>query len=112
MKRRCYPTAVWNSKRKIEAFIQMMDESVRLLIFQQQLEKEAPSHGPFVGLSVNETIKSCIVNGIPKKADKMKSDWKVPDKRSIGYFCKTTALIKVLQILVSEDTIFGGDARF
>ena len=58
-----------------------MDESLRLLTFQQQLEKDAPTHSPFIGLSVNDTIKSCITNGIPKKADKIKSDWKVPDKR-------------------------------
>ena len=60
-----------------------MDESVRLLTFQQQLEKDAPTIGPFIGLSVNDTIKSCIINGLGKKADKLKSDWKVPDKRYI-----------------------------
>jgi hypothetical protein len=68
----------------------MMDESLRLLTFQQQLEKDAPTQGPFIGLSVNDTIKSCIVNGIPKKADKIKSDWKVPDKRCI--FALTSVL--------------------
>ena len=62
---------------------QMMDDSVRLLMFQQELEKEAPTVGPFTGLSVNETIKSCIVNGLSKKADKVKADWKVPDKRCV-----------------------------
>lgn len=61
----------------------MMDESVRLLTFQQQLEKDAPTQGPFIGLGVNDTIKSCILNGLPKKADKLKTDWKVPDKRCV-----------------------------
>lgn len=59
----------------------MMEESVRLLTYQQQLEKETPNFGPFVGLSVNETMRRCILNGMPKKADKVKSDFKVPDKR-------------------------------
>ena len=63
--------------------LKMMDESVRLLTFQQQLERESPTLGPFTGLSVNDTIKSCIVNGLSKKADKLKSDWKVPDKRCV-----------------------------
>ena len=65
----------------------MMDESLRLLTFQQQLEKDAPTLGPVIGLSVNETIKTCIVNGIPRKADKIKSDWKVPDKRCVSVYC-------------------------
>ena len=60
---------------------QMMDEYARLLAFQQQLERESPTETKFVGLSVNETIKTCIVNNIAKKADKIKSDWKVSDKR-------------------------------
>lgn len=58
---------------------QMMDEGARLLTFQQQLEKEATA--TFVGLSVNETIRTCILNSLPKRADKVKSDFKVPDKR-------------------------------
>ncbi|KAF8483136.1 Vps16, C-terminal region-domain-containing protein [Gautieria morchelliformis] len=80
-----------DKNRTFEA--KMMEESVRLLTFQQQLEKDAPTHGPFVGLSVNDTIKSCIVNGLPKKADKLKSDWKVPDKRF--WYLKVQALIEM-----------------
>jgi vacuolar protein sorting-associated protein 16 len=59
----------------------MMDESVRLLTLQQQLEKESDGKIAFYGLSVNETIRACLVNGMGKRADKIKSDFKVPDKR-------------------------------
>jgi hypothetical protein len=59
----------------------MMDESARLLIFQQQLEKESDGKLSFFGLSVNETIRTCLLNGMSKKADKAKVDFKVPDKR-------------------------------
>lgn len=59
----------------------MMDESSRLLTLQQQLEGEADGKVPFFGQSVNETIRSCIVNGMLKRADKIKSDFKVPDRR-------------------------------
>ena len=59
----------------------MMDESVRLLALQQQLEKEADGKIAFFGLSVNETLRTCIVNGMGKRADEVKSDFKVPDKR-------------------------------
>jgi vacuolar protein sorting-associated protein 16 len=59
----------------------MMDDSARLLASQQQLEKDSDDKVAFFGLSVNETIRTCILNGMPKKADKIKSDFKVPDKR-------------------------------
>jgi hypothetical protein len=35
------------------------------------------------GTSINETIRLCLVNGMAKKAEKFKSDFKVPDKRYI-----------------------------
>ncbi|KAF8190560.1 vacuolar assembling/sorting protein VPS16 [Pholiota molesta] len=68
-----------DKERAFEA--KMIDESARLLAFQQQLEGEAGGKVKFFGLSVNETIKMCILNGLSKRADKIKSDFKVPDKR-------------------------------
>lgn len=62
--------------------LQMIDDQIRLLAFQQSLESESPGKN-FVGLSVNETIRQCILAGLPKKADKVKSDFKVPDKRFV-----------------------------
>lgn len=61
----------------------MMDESARLLAQQQQLEKEADGKISFFGQSVNETIRTLLINGMSKRADKMKSDFKVPDKRYV-----------------------------
>ncbi|KAF8707479.1 Vps16, C-terminal region, partial [Rhizoctonia solani] len=58
-----------------------MDESVRLLTFQQQLEKDLEGRVEVVGLSVNATIRACLLNGQSKKAEKIRADWKVPDKR-------------------------------
>ena len=63
----------------------MMDESARLLAFQQILEKDTDGKVKFVGLSVNETIIKCITTGLPKRVDKLRADWKVPDKRFV--FC-------------------------
>ena len=60
----------------------MMDENARLLALQQTLEKEADGKVVFFGQSVSETIRTCLVNGMSKRADKVKSDFKVPDKRS------------------------------
>ncbi|KAK7034490.1 Vacuolar protein sorting-associated protein 16 [Paramarasmius palmivorus] len=71
----------------------MADESARLLSTQQQLEAETDGKITFFGLSVNETIRTCIVNGMVKRADKMKSDFKVPDKRF--WYIKLFALTEI-----------------
>ncbi|KAM0787833.1 hypothetical protein ACM66B_003887 [Microbotryomycetes sp. NB124-2] len=71
----------------------MTDEYLKLLTFQQALEQESPGGKPFVGLSVNDTIRQCIVNGQHKKADKLKSDFKVSDKRF--WYIKLKALVSV-----------------
>jgi Vps16, C-terminal region len=61
----------------------MMDEYGRLLAFQQTLEKETTDKIEFFGLSVDETITKCLLSGMSKRADKLKSDFKVPDKRYV-----------------------------
>ena len=62
----------------------MMDESSRLLTLQEHLEKESDGKVAFFGLSVNETIRACLLNGMSKRADKVKADFKVPDKRFVA----------------------------
>ncbi|KAG1902172.1 Vps16, C-terminal region-domain-containing protein [Suillus fuscotomentosus] len=59
----------------------MTNESVRLLALQQQYEKDSDGKVKFFGQSVSETIRTCISNGMSKKADRVKSEFKVPDKR-------------------------------
>ena len=61
----------------------MMNESVRLLALQQQFEKDSDGKIKFFGQSVSETIRTCLMNGMSKKADRIKSEFKVPDKRFI-----------------------------
>ncbi|KAI0918848.1 hypothetical protein AcV7_006962 [Taiwanofungus camphoratus] len=71
----------------------MMDDYARLLNVQLQLEKEADGKISFFGLSINETIRTCLTNGMSKRADKLKSDFKVPDKRF--WYVKLQALTAV-----------------
>jgi len=59
----------------------MMDENAKLLALQQQLEKDSEGRVNFFGLSVNETIRTCLINGMSKKADNVKDAFKVLDKR-------------------------------
>ena len=61
----------------------MMDENAKLLAVQQQLEKDTEGRIDFFGLSVNETIRTCLINGMSKKADNVKDAFKVPDKRCV-----------------------------
>jgi len=70
-----------------------VDDNVRLLSFQQALEKESAGKIDFVGLSVNETIRKCLVNSMAKRAEKVRSDWKVPDKRF--WYIKLYALAEI-----------------
>ncbi|KAK4048038.1 Vacuolar protein sorting-associated protein 16 [Microbotryomycetes sp. JL201] len=70
----------------------MTDEYLKLLTFQQSLEQESPGKS-YVGLSVNDTIRHCIVNGQHKKADKLRSDFKVSDKRF--WYIKMKALVSL-----------------
>ncbi|KAG9024451.1 hypothetical protein FRB95_011464 [Tulasnella sp. JGI-2019a] len=80
-----------DKERSFEA--KMMDESVRLMTFQQTLEKEASGNVTFVGVSVNETVRLCLVNGMSKRAEKVRSDWKIPDKRF--WYVKLYALTEI-----------------
>ena len=61
--------------------IQMTEEHVKLLILKQTLENESRNKRKYVGSSVNDTIRSCILDGLEKKVDKIKKDFSVPDKR-------------------------------
>ncbi|MCO5573258.1 hypothetical protein L7F22_027027 [Adiantum nelumboides] len=59
----------------------LCDEYAKLIGFQLALEKEDGGRSSFVGLSVNETVRQCLIKNMAKKADKLRSDFKVPDKR-------------------------------
>lgn len=64
-------------------YTQMMGESVRLLSFQQQLEKETDGSVAFFGRSIDETMRMCLTNGLSRRADQIKTDFKVSDKRCV-----------------------------
>lgn len=61
----------------------MCDDQLKLLAAQQSLQTEGGDafNVPIVGLSLNETIRQCLIHGMGKKAEKLRADFKVPDKR-------------------------------
>ncbi len=59
----------------------LVGEEIRLLAFQSALQKEISANHRIVGNSLNDTIRFCLTNSLPKKADKLRSDFKVPDRR-------------------------------
>ncbi|KAI4999587.1 hypothetical protein ZWY2020_004176 [Hordeum vulgare] len=68
------------------------EEHAKLLRVQHQLEVST-KQAIFVGSSVSDTIKTCIVMGNERAAVKVKSEFKVPDKR--WYWLKSCALATV-----------------
>ncbi|KAG8959165.1 hypothetical protein FRC03_008376 [Tulasnella sp. 419] len=68
-----------DKERGFEA--KMTDDHAKLLALQQQLEKESNGKIDFYGLSVSDTIRKCIVNGMNKRAEGIRGAWKVSDKR-------------------------------
>ncbi|ETN45012.1 uncharacterized protein HMPREF1541_09888 [Cyphellophora europaea CBS 101466] len=58
-----------------------LTEATQLLKMQEAFDKDvADNTGSYVGLSVNETMFRLIRSGYSKRAAKMQSDFKVPDK--------------------------------
>jgi vacuolar protein sorting-associated protein 16 len=67
------PSAIMQTKALADA--------AQLLKMQEAFDKDvSDSSGSFVGLSVNETIYRLIRSGYSKRAAKVQSDFKVPDK--------------------------------
>jgi hypothetical protein len=62
----------------------MAEDSLRLLTLQEQMERELENKYSFVGLNVNETMSYLLQIGLGKRAEKIRSDWRVPDKRYVG----------------------------
>ena len=56
----------------------------------------------FFGLSIDETIKKCLLNGMSKHVDKLKLDFKVPDK---SYDIESLYVVSLLSLLMMTTTI-------
>lgn len=61
--------------------LQMAEDSLRLLTLQEQMERELDHKYILSGLNVNETMSYLLQIGLGKRAEKIRSEWKVPDKR-------------------------------
>ncbi|KAI7898789.1 Vps16, C-terminal region-domain-containing protein [Cokeromyces recurvatus] len=67
-----------------------VDEAIKLLHFQTALEKETQQS--FTGLSISETIYKCTTLGLHNKTSKIRTDFKIPDKRF--WWVKLRALVE------------------
>ncbi|CAO1620419.1 unnamed protein product [Parajaminaea phylloscopi] len=59
----------------------LVDESVKLLSLQSALEREDGGRSQWLHLSLNDTLRELCVKRWHKKAEKLRSDFKIPDKR-------------------------------
>jgi hypothetical protein len=69
---------------------QMTDDAHRLLQLQTTYETELEHKFNFVGLSVDEFVTVLIREGFSKRAERVRVDWKIPDRR--WYWVKLKAL--------------------
>lgn len=58
----------------------LISEASQLLKAQEALDKEVADHTEFLGLSLNETVYRLIRAGYGKKAQKLQSEFKMPEK--------------------------------
>ncbi|KAK4687137.1 vacuolar protein sorting-associated protein 16, partial [Tremellales sp. Uapishka_1] len=74
--------AKYFSEHKDRAFeSKMVDDAQRLLTLQVAYEKELENKFQFMGLSVNDFISKLVLEGFGKRAERVRVDWKVSDKR-------------------------------
>ena len=62
---------------------QMAEDAKRLLALQLSYERELEHKFLFAGQSVNDFIFTLLAEGFGKRAEKVRADWRVPDKRSV-----------------------------
>ncbi|KAF9437396.1 hypothetical protein BGZ76_000869 [Entomortierella beljakovae] len=67
-----------------------VEDSIKLLQTQIQLEKDYSQ--PFTGLSISSTVYKLIIINQSKRAEKVRSDFKMPDKRF--WWIKLRALVE------------------
>jgi len=61
----------------------MAEDAKRLLSLQMAYERELGHKFLFAGLSVNDFIYTLLCEGLGKRAEKVRADWRVPDKRFV-----------------------------
>ena len=59
----------------------MAEDAHRLLSLQVAYERELDHKFSFAGLSVNDFISRLLIEGFGKRAERVRADWKISDKR-------------------------------
>jgi hypothetical protein len=61
----------------------MAEDAHRLLSLQLAYERELENKFQFAGLSVNDFMSRLLAEGLGKRAERVRVDWKVADKRYV-----------------------------
>ncbi|KAH1027550.1 hypothetical protein HUJ05_001035 [Dendroctonus ponderosae] len=83
----------YNKGRK-DLYASMCEETLKLSKFQRELEEKFQSENKFVGKSVHDTCKILLEMKDVKLAEKVKNDFKIPDKRYWFLRINTLAALK------------------
>eukprot|EP00834_Sanchytrium_tribonematis_P004100 NODE_185_length_13590_cov_0.472908.p1 type:complete len:824 gc:universal NODE_185_length_13590_cov_0.472908:5985-8456(+) len=77
----------------------LLESQIKLLEAQQQLENDIwtnsqDNSAKFLGLTLSQTIEKCVTSGLQIKAQKLKSDFRVQDKKYWWIYIKAAASIR------------------
>ena len=85
----------------------MAEDAKRLLSLQMAYERELAYKFTFAGLSVNDFIYTLLCEGLGKRAEKVRADWRVPDKRYVFSSFHLSTAISSLLLPVSSTALFS-----
>ncbi|KAL1505520.1 hypothetical protein ABEB36_005068 [Hypothenemus hampei] len=68
-------------KARKDLYASMCEENLKLLRFQRELDNKLQLPEKLIGKSVHETCKTLLENKEVKLAEKLRNDFKIPDKR-------------------------------
>jgi len=85
------------------------EEQIRFLLAQRDLEMAIGK--PFIGCSVSETILKLLSMGEMKRVNKIRSDYKVPDKRFWWLRLKALSQVEPVQDRLAQLKAFAGEKK-
>ena len=76
--------------------LQQTEDEMRLLQWHRQLEQE--TNGQFMHLSLQQTVRRMLTDNMPKYAEQMRKDFKIPDRRSVCAYSAKTQYVRSCQV--------------
>lgn len=79
----------------------LTEEQIKLLRYQRSLEDTL--HDPVVGKSLHDTVKTLLLRNELKSADKLRSEYRIPDRRYIFLYHNFLFTANIIYIINSTN---------